>query len=105
MSATRQRSHAMQLQIVLPNEFPDTDPAQIIGLARRAEQLGFHTVWLPDHLLPPGEYGEEFGGVHEALVMLGAIAAVTTHIRLGTSVLILPLRNPFAVAKQVATVE
>ncbi|HEX3812678.1 MAG TPA: TIGR03619 family F420-dependent LLM class oxidoreductase [Mycobacteriales bacterium] len=95
----------MHLQVVLPDESPDVAPDRILGLAREAEGLGYQTAWLPDHLLPPGEYGEVFGGVYEPLVTLGAIAAVTDRMRLGTSVLVLPMRSPFVVAKQVATLE
>ncbi|RCV47560.1 TIGR03619 family F420-dependent LLM class oxidoreductase, partial [Marinitenerispora sediminis] len=69
------------------------------------EELGYDAVWLPDHLLPPAEYGPVYGGAHEPLVTLAAVAAVTGRIRLGTSVLVLPLRDPFLVAKQTATLE
>jgi len=95
----------MQLGVVLPNEAADANPRQIADLARHAEALGFASVWLPDHLLPPTAYGPVYGGVFEPLALLSHIAAVTTCITLGTSVLILPLRDPFLVAKQTATLE
>ncbi len=97
----------MDLEIVLPNESPDLTADLLVDLARKADEAGFGTLWLPDHLLPPGDYGTEsgFGGVYEALITLGHLAAVTSRIRLGTSVLVLPLRNPFVVAKQVATID
>jgi probable F420-dependent oxidoreductase len=93
------------LEVVLPNEQPDLDPARPAELARRAEDLGYHAAWLPDHLIPPGAFGDVFGGVYEPLVTLAHIAARTDRIRLGTSVLIVPLREPFALAKQVATLD
>ncbi|SFW67746.1 TIGR03619 family F420-dependent LLM class oxidoreductase [Amycolatopsis australiensis] len=95
----------MDLEAVLPNEQPDLDPGRPAELARLAEDLGYRTAWLPDHLLPPGPFGEVFGGVYEPLVTLAHIAARTSRIRLGTSVLIVPLREPFALAKQVATLD
>ncbi|MFI5587787.1 TIGR03619 family F420-dependent LLM class oxidoreductase [Amycolatopsis sp. NPDC051758] len=95
----------MDLEVVLPNEQPDLDPARPAELARRAEDLGYHAAWLPDHLIPPGAYGEVFGGVYEPLVTLAHIAARTDRIRLGTSVLVVPLREPYALAKQVATLD
>ncbi len=95
----------MHLQVVLPNESIDVEPEQIATLARRAEQLGYGAVWLPDHLLPPADYGTTYGGVYEPLVTLSYIAASTTRIGLGTSVLLVALRNPFAVAKQAATLD
>jgi probable F420-dependent oxidoreductase len=93
----------VKLQVVLPNETAGADPRRLVDLARRAEDLGYDTAWLPDHVLPPGEYGPVYGGVLEPLVTLGWLAAATSRIRLGTSVLVLPLRSPFVVAKQVAT--
>ena len=47
----------MKLQVVLPNETAGTDPRRLVDLARQAEALGYDTAWLPDHILPPGEYG------------------------------------------------
>jgi alkanesulfonate monooxygenase SsuD/methylene tetrahydromethanopterin reductase-like flavin-dependent oxidoreductase (luciferase family) len=74
----------MQLGVVLPDE-AEADPRRIVEVARRAEALGFSGVWLPDHLLPPSDYGPVYGGVFEPLTLLSHIAAVTTRITLGTS--------------------
>lgn len=93
----------MELEVVLPDESPAMRPERLAELAVAAEELGYATAWLPDHLLPPGPFGTMYGGVYEPLVTLGWLAARTTRIRLGTSVLILPLRSPYAVAKQAAT--
>jgi probable F420-dependent oxidoreductase len=95
----------MELQVVLPDETPTMPVLALVDLARQADELGYHTAYLPDHVLPPGEYGDTFGGVYEPLVTLGHLGAVTRTIRLGTSVLVLPLRNPFVLAKQVATLQ
>lgn len=88
---------------MLPDESPSMPVDALVDLARAAEGLGYATAWLPDHVLPPGEYGATFGGVYEALVTIGHLAAVTERMRLGTSVLVAPLRDPFVLAKQVAT--
>jgi probable F420-dependent oxidoreductase len=95
----------VRLEVVLPAETPATPASEIVEHARRAEELGYDGVWLPDHLLPPEPYGPTYGGVFEPLITLTFIAAVTSRVRLGTSILILPLRDPFLVAKQVATLE
>ncbi|TDC20449.1 TIGR03619 family F420-dependent LLM class oxidoreductase [Streptomyces sp. 8K308] len=89
----------MELHAVLP----DADPNSLTALAREAERLGYGGVWLPDHLLPPEPYGPVYGGVDDPLIALAAMAAVTERLTLGTSVLVLPLRNPFVVAKQAAS--
>jgi len=93
----------MELEVVLPDESPSMPVGTLVDLARAAEDLGYTTAWLPDHVLPPGAYGPTFGGVYEPLVTLAYLAAVTERLRLGTSVLAAPLRDPFVLAKQVAT--
>jgi probable F420-dependent oxidoreductase len=93
------------LEVVLPDESPAMEPATLVALAEAAERLGYRTAYLPDHLLPPEPYGDTYGGVYEPLVTLAHLAARTSTIRLGTSVLVLPMRNPFVVAKQVATLD
>lgn len=95
----------MRLGVVLPNEAADADPREIAALAQRAEALGYDAVWLPDHLLPPKPFGDVYGGVHEALILLANIAARTERVTLGMSVLVLPLREPVLLAKQLATLE
>ena len=93
----------VELQVVLPDESATMPPERLVELAIAAEDLGYGTAWLPDHLLPPGEFGSTYGGVYEPLVTIGYLAARTTRIRFGTSVLVLPLRSPYVVAKQAAT--
>ncbi|MGI5127533.1 LLM class flavin-dependent oxidoreductase [Pseudonocardia sp. CA-107938] len=93
----------MRIDAVLPDESPTMPPERLVELARLAEGLGYGTLWLPDHLLPPGPYGDTYGGVYEPLITLAHLAAHTSTIRLGTSVLITPLREPVLLAKQTAT--
>ena len=70
----------MRLGVILPNETADADPREIAGLAEYAETLGFEAVWLPDHLLPPAPFGDVYGGVHEALILLAHVAALTERV-------------------------
>ena len=93
----------VELQMVLPDESATMAPERLIELAVAAEELGYSTAWLPDHLLPPGDFGPTYGGVYEPLVTIGYLAARTTRIRFGTSVLVLPMRSAYVVAKQAAT--
>ncbi len=95
----------MDLEVVLPDESTAMAPGTLVDLAVAAERLGYRTLYLPDHLLPPAPYGDTYGGVYEPLVTLAHLAAHTSTIRLGTSVLVLPMRSPFVVAKQVATLD
>jgi probable F420-dependent oxidoreductase len=73
-------------------------PAQQLELARSIEALGYDSLWCGDHLSFHGQY-------YEALTLLGAYAAVTARIKLGTGVYLLALRPPALAAKQAATVD
>jgi probable F420-dependent oxidoreductase len=104
----------MDVGLALPQfdySVPGEDPLQwetVIGWAARAEQLGFDSVWLADHLFlsvekygaPPGRH---FG--YDPLVALAAIARRTTRVRLGTLVLCSQLRPPTVLAKAIATLD
>jgi probable F420-dependent oxidoreductase len=96
------------------NVFSPVDPAaapDLLDLARVVEEVGFDEIDLGDHVTigrpVPGRPVPDppAAALLEPLVALGAIAAVTRRIRLGTGVLILPQRQPALVAKQVATLD
>ena len=93
----------MGFHVALPN---DGSIEQLTELATAAENLGFDGVWLAEHVLPPIKHPDPaYAAEYDPLVLLGFIAAHTTTVRVGTSILVLPLRNPFVVAKQAATVD
>ncbi|MBI4591124.1 MAG: TIGR03619 family F420-dependent LLM class oxidoreductase [Candidatus Rokubacteria bacterium] len=83
-----------------PSESPD--PAAILAYAERAEALGFESLWAWDHVLLGVRPAFP---VLDSLSTLTAIAARTTRIRLGTGVLVLPLRNPVIAAKVLASLD
>jgi probable F420-dependent oxidoreductase len=87
-------------------------------LVARAEALGFDTVWFGDHVVTPHRMDTRYpysesgsaGYTHatplnDVWVAIAHAAAATATIRLGTSVLILPLRHPFAVAQAAVTAQ
>ena len=83
--------------------YPDMpDPQSLIAYAVKAEALGFDSIWVWDHVLlgvdPPFP-------VIDSLTLLTAVAARTTRIKLGTGVLVLPLRNPVVLAKELASLD
>lgn len=73
------------------------------SFARRAEELGFDSLWITDHVVT----ARRFYSVSwlDSLLTLSHVAAVTDRIRLGTSILILPLRQPAVLAKEIATLD
>jgi len=83
-----------------PRESPD--PESILAYAERAEALGFESLWAWDHILLGVEPAFP---ILDALSTLTAIAARTSLIRLGTGVLVLPLRNPVVTAKVLASLD
>jgi probable F420-dependent oxidoreductase len=82
-------------------------PEAIRACAQRAEELGFDSIWVTDHIfLPNMPETRRFGTVfYDAILTLTWAAAQTQRVRLGTSVLILPYRNPLVAAKQIATLD
>lgn len=89
-----------------------------IRVAQRAEALGYRTIWLGDHIVIPEQIAAPYpytkdGSVGFArdcpwpdpFVLLAAIGVATKTLLLGTSVIIVPYRNPLHVAKAVATVD
>ena len=83
-----------------PGEVPDM-PA-LYAFAERAEQLGFESLWAWDHILLGVEPSFP---IIDSITTLGAIAARTRTIRLGTGVLVLPLRNPVVAAKALGSLD
>jgi probable F420-dependent oxidoreductase len=92
------------------------EPDQLVDLARCAEECGFHGVLLSDHLVFPGQLSSKYpyspdgkplfdGRVPfpDPWVTIAAMAQATTKLRFATLVYVLPLRDPFDVAKSVGT--
>ncbi|MEA2716856.1 MAG: hypothetical protein QOI99_1173 [Actinomycetota bacterium] len=106
----------MEIGLALPQyDFfsPEADPgplpwAPVVATARRAEALGFHSLWLSDHLfLDRRRYGGRPGRVpgFDPLPALGALARATHRARLGPLTLCSPLRSATVTAKQLATID
>ncbi|HEV7534991.1 MAG TPA: LLM class flavin-dependent oxidoreductase, partial [Acidimicrobiia bacterium] len=94
----------MKFGIALPQYGPATGDG-LTAAARQAEDLGFDDVWVADHIAVPVGVPYPPSFLLESLATLAFAAAVTTRVGLGTSVLVLPLRQPVIVAKQLATVD
>jgi probable F420-dependent oxidoreductase len=73
--------------------------------ARHAEQLGFADVWVSDHIIHPAAQSYPSPYLYEPLVTLAWAAAVTEHVGLGTSVLVLPHHNPLELANALASLD
>jgi probable F420-dependent oxidoreductase len=79
-------------------------PEHLLQTAQAAEACGYTSAWTSDHILV-GSAFPRYGTLYEALTTLAWIGAQTRTIRLGTSILVLPMRNAILAAKQAATVD
>ncbi len=92
--------------IHLPQAGPAASGDSITEVAQFAEKLGFRDVWVSDHLVipskakyPPSAY------VFEPLAVMAWVAAQTERVGIGTTVLVLPMRNPTVTAKSLASID
>lgn len=96
----------MKFGVQLPHFGPLASGEGTLALARRAEALGYDSVWVGDHIVYPPPLAERFGGeFYEAVTTLSFVAAQTSRIAVGTAVLVLPYRHPLVLAKQLATLD
>lgn len=95
----------MKFGVCLPNYGNHLSKEALVESSKLAEQLGFDSIWTTDHILVPKKHSDPYGNILDCLTTLAYLGAVTEKVQLGTSILVLPLRNPIVVAKQVATVD
>ena len=95
----------MQFGVMLPHRWLYAAGNTIADFAREAEDLGYSSLWVTDHIIVPS-YRTERGHVfYEALTTLAYVSSIATSCLLGTAVLALPPRHAVLVAKQVATLD
>ncbi len=95
----------MKFGYILPNYGDKISASDLLEIAEICEAEGFDSVWATDHVVMPLELKEPYSQVLEPLTTLSVIAGKTRKLRLGTSILVLPQRNPILVAKQAATLD
>ncbi|MFB3091907.1 MAG: LLM class F420-dependent oxidoreductase [Dehalococcoidia bacterium] len=108
----------MKFGISLQSRGPAASPDNLALVAQRADELGFDSAFLGDHIVIPDSFVSEYpysatgaftaagsGECLEQLTVLTFVAAKTQRIRLAPSVMILPHRNPLVAAKILATID
>ena len=97
--------------------FPTDYSTDIALLARWAEELGFESLWVPEHPIIPvktsspwpgsadGVIPKAYADIVDPFVALGRVSAVTSTLKLGTGICLVPERNPLLLAKEVATLD
>ncbi|MEH2483271.1 putative F420-dependent oxidoreductase [Nitrobacteraceae bacterium AZCC 2146] len=106
----------MKFSVSLPTGFegvmypvPFVRPEDFIEQGRLCERLGYDSVWGNDHITTQNYVRELFPGnppnFYEPMMVLAAIGAVTTRLKLGTALTVLPMRDPVYLAKQAITLD
>ena len=97
--------------------FPTDYSIDIAVLARRAEEIGFESLWVPEHPIvpvdtsspwpgsPDGVIPKVYADIVDPFVALARASAVTTTLKLGTGICLVPEHNPLLLAKEVATLD
>ncbi len=102
------RREALTVGLILPLETHAASPhpsmANHLQMARRAEQAGVAALWARDIPFYDPQYGDS-GQIFEPLIYIGRLATATKHITLGTTGIVLPMREPLILAKQVNSLD
>jgi probable F420-dependent oxidoreductase len=84
----------------------EASPEAIVTAAKKAEEVGFDAIFVNDHIIVGNDArSAPWANVYDPFVAMSFIAAHTTRIGVGVSVLIMPYRNPIATAKALATLD
>jgi probable F420-dependent oxidoreductase len=95
----------MRFGVALPHFSQLATRESVLQVGREAEALGYDSIWTTDHVLMAADQPEPYGTILEASITLAYLAAITERVALGTSVIVLPQREPVLVAKQAATLD
>jgi probable F420-dependent oxidoreductase len=97
----------LRLGFGLPVSGSWATPGNVAAVARRAEELGYGSLWTFQRVVVPvdDDYGPQYRSVLDPVVALGFAAAVTSDVRLGTAVVNAPFLPPAILAQQLASVD
>jgi probable F420-dependent oxidoreductase len=95
----------MKFGFVLPNYGDKISAAELLEISAACEAEGFDSVWATDHVIMPMELKEPYGELIEPLTLLSFIASRCQKLRVGTSCIVLPQRNPILLAKTAAALD
>ncbi len=95
----------MKFGLALPNFETIATRDSIVRAAQLAEEGGWDSVWVTDHVLMASDQMHPYGHLFEAMTTLAYVAGMTKRVKLGTSILVLPPRNPILTAKEFATLD
>ena len=95
----------MDYGLALPNIGDDANLEGMLAAVELAERHGFTDVWATDHILVDHGAAEDYGRTYESITTLAWLAGRSSTVRLGLSVVVVPMRNAVLLAKQLATLD
>jgi probable F420-dependent oxidoreductase len=95
----------MKFGVCVPNYGGSSSAKALRAVALEAEHAGCESLWTTDHVLMPRNSGTPYERVFDSITTLAYLAPITNRVRLGISSLIIAMRNPVVVAKQLATID
>lgn len=95
----------MDYGLVLPSLGDEANLEGMVAAVDLAELHGFTDIWATDHLLVDHSAEEDYGRIYEIVTTLAWAAGRSTRIRLGASVIVVPMRNAVVLAKELATID
>jgi probable F420-dependent oxidoreductase len=113
---TQARERALNYGFYLPTRGPTAEPDAIAALVRRGEAKGFHSVMVADHVVFPVEVKSHYpytadgvfpggGDALEQLSLMAFVAGISEKLRIVSSIMVVPHRNPVLTAKMLATID
>jgi probable F420-dependent oxidoreductase len=95
----------MKCGVCVPNYGETLSAKGLQEISLECEKLGYDSIWTSDHVLMPQNGPVAYGRVLDSLTTITYLAAVTSKVRLGISSLVLALRNPMIIAKQLISLD
>ncbi len=95
----------MKIGICIPNYGKATSKKALDEFTTIAEKMDYESIWTTDHLLIPKEFASPYGSTIESLASLSYLAAKTENVKLGTSIIIFPMREAVLLARQAAAIQ
>ncbi|TMI16622.1 TIGR03619 family F420-dependent LLM class oxidoreductase [Candidatus Bathyarchaeota archaeon] len=95
----------MKFGVCVPNYGESSSPEALRTVALEAERAGCDSLWTTDHILMPKSSGTPYERIFDSITTLAYLTGITKRVKLGISSLIIAMRNPVVVAKQLAAIE
>jgi probable F420-dependent oxidoreductase len=95
----------MKFGVCVPNYGESSSTEALRQIALEAERAGCDSVWTTDHVLMPRNSGTPYERIFDSITTLAYLAGITHRVKLGISSLIIAMRDPIVVAKQLATID